>query len=121
MSPLPARTVRAVPRLLKSKRRLPVAVQEAHDAEIKGLLVNPLAGEPKTGALKGVRVVKFKGEDQQYLLAYLFIRKTNTIELLDVGVHENFYRTLQNYLKDRRAQEVQSWRVRHRESVNSSL
>lgn len=53
---------------------------------------NPLLGEPKTGALKGVRVVKFKAGPHQYLLAYQFFSKPNVIEVLDVGVHENFYR-----------------------------
>ncbi len=97
----PERTVRAVPRFLKSKRRLPPAVQTETDNQVKELLKNPLAGEMKRGALKGVRVIKFKAENQQYLLAYFFSPKPNVIEILDVGVHENFYRDLQNYLVDR--------------------
>lgn len=39
----------------------------------------------KKGALKGVRVVKFKADDRQYLLAYYFFPKPNVIEILDVG------------------------------------
>jgi mRNA-degrading endonuclease RelE of RelBE toxin-antitoxin system len=97
----PERTVRAVPRFLKSKRRLPPAVQVDIDNQMQALLTNPLAGEPKAGALKGVRVVKFKARDRQYLLAYSFFPQRNAIEIRDVGVHENFYRDLQNYLKDR--------------------
>lgn len=99
--PASPRTVRAVPRFLKSKRRLPDTVQETIDAQVRHLIENPLLGEPKTGALKGVRVVKFKVAGQQYLLAYLFLPKPNGIELLDVGLHENFYRDLQQYLDAR--------------------
>jgi hypothetical protein len=97
----PERTATAVPRFLKSKRHLDDAVQLAVDAEIKKLVAEPMAGEPKVGALKGVRVVKFKVGPQQYLLAYRFIPRSNVVEMLDVGVHENFYRDLQRYLEAR--------------------
>ncbi|MFQ5930091.1 MAG: type II toxin-antitoxin system RelE/ParE family toxin [Acidobacteriota bacterium] len=97
----PARTVRVVPRFLKSKRRLSPRVQGEVDAQVRKLTANPFEGEPKTGALKGVQGVKFKVEVQQYLLAYLFFSKPNVIELLDVGMHESFYRDLQNYLDAR--------------------
>jgi hypothetical protein len=97
----PGRIVTAVPRFLKSKRRLDDAVQLAVDAEIKKVAVDPLAGEPKVGALKGVRVVKFKVGPQQYLLAYRFLTKPNVVEMLDVGVHENFYRDLEQHLAGR--------------------
>jgi hypothetical protein len=76
-------------------------VQTEIDNQVKALMGNPLAGEMKKGALRGVRVVKFRAEGQQYLLAYFFHSKPNVIETLDVGVHENFYRDLQNYLVDR--------------------
>ncbi|MFQ5827790.1 MAG: type II toxin-antitoxin system RelE/ParE family toxin [Candidatus Methylomirabilia bacterium] len=97
----PTRTVRAVPRFLKSKRRLPPASQEEIDSQVRELIENPLLGEAKTGVLKGVRVVKFKVGRQQYLLACLFFPKPNVIEVLDVGLHENFYRDLQSYLEAR--------------------
>lgn len=86
---------------MKSKRRLPDAVQEAIDARVWQLIEDPLSGEPKTGALKGVRVVKFKVGGQQYLLAYLFFPKPNVLELLDVDVHESLYRDLQKYQEAR--------------------
>ncbi len=95
------RQVKTVPRFLKSKRRLPPAAQTELDTQVKALLDDPLKGELKKGALKGVRVVKFKTQDQQYLLAYYFFPKPNVIETLDVGVHENFYKGLENYLEDR--------------------
>jgi len=92
------RTVRQVPRFRKSKRRLQEAVQTALDDHVRSLLDDPFLGEPKVGALKGVRVVKFKAGPHQYLLAYQFLSKSNVIEVLDVGVHENFYRGLEKYV-----------------------
>lgn len=97
----PDRTVRAVPRFRKSKRKLTPAVQTEVDNQVKALLDDPLKGEMKKGALKGVRVRKFNAENQQYLLAYYFFLKPNVIEILDVGVHENFYKGLEGYLEDR--------------------
>ena len=101
MSEPRARTVQQVPRFRKAKRRLPGTVQDAIDEQVRNLVKNPLLGEPKVGALKGVRVVKFKGGPHQYLLAYQFLAKRNVIEVLDVGVHENFYPDLEGYLKAR--------------------
>jgi hypothetical protein len=71
---------------------------------VRELADNPLLGAPKTGALRGVRVVKFKIAARQYLLAYLFHVKENAVELIDVGVHENFYRDLKDYLDARQGQ-----------------
>ncbi len=97
----PERGVIQAPRLAKSKRKLPAAVQRQVDEEVKKILVDPLVGEPKAGALKGVRVVKFNAGPLPLLLAYQFDPKRNIVELLDVGPHENFYRDLQQYLGNR--------------------
>ncbi|MBI4634797.1 MAG: type II toxin-antitoxin system RelE/ParE family toxin [Candidatus Rokubacteria bacterium] len=88
-------------RFARSKRRLHPKGQLALDDQVKKLMESPLGGEPKTGALAGVRVVKFKVDRQQLLLAYQFNERRNVIELLDVGPHENFYRDLQEYLDSR--------------------
>lgn len=69
------------------------------DNQVKALLKGPLAGEPKKGPLKDVRVVKFSAGDRQYLLAY---SKPNEIEALEVGVHGKFYEGLTKYLKGRK-------------------
>ena len=95
------RTVVQAPRFGRSKRRLPAPAQLQIDEAVKGLLADPLSGEPKTGALKGVRVIKFKVGPQQLLLAYQFDARHNMIAVLDVGPHENFYRELQKYLDAR--------------------
>ena len=97
----PERQILQAPRFAKAKRRLPEQAQLAVDETVRGILVDPLSGEPKVGVLKGVRVVKFKVGPQQLLLAYQFDPKRNLLEILDVGPHENFYRELQKYLDAR--------------------
>jgi len=100
-SPPRSRQVVEAPRFSKSKRRLADGSQLEVDEVVKSLLGDPLRGEPKTGALKGVRVVKFKISSQQFLLAYQFDARRNLLQVLDVAPHENFYRDLQRYLESR--------------------
>ena len=97
----PKRSVQQSTRFGKAKRRLSPKGQLALDAQIRNIVNNPLAGEMKVGALKGVREVKFKIGPLQLLLAYEFNASRNVIELLDVGPHENFYRALEGYVKER--------------------
>lgn len=73
--------------------------KEALDGEIKKLVENPLIGEEKKGDLKGVFVHKFRIKTLQYLLSYRMIRKD--IELIMIGPHENYYKDLKSYLKQR--------------------
>ena len=71
----------------------------ALDREVKKIAENPAIGEEKKGDLKGVFVHKFKLKTTQYLLAY---RKIATdLELVMIGPHENYYRDLKQYLKNR--------------------
>jgi mRNA interferase RelE/StbE len=69
------------------------------DYHIKKILENPKIGEGKKGDLEGVLVYKFKLKTQQYLLAYRI--KKNTLELIMIGPHENYYRDLKQYLKNK--------------------
>ena len=55
-------------------------------------------GEEKRGDLAGVRVYKFRVQDQQFLLAYEF--DTDNLSLLALGIHENFYRDLKKGADD---------------------
>ena len=100
----PVRTKRSVQqstRFGRAKRRLTPKGQLALDAEVRKIVDNPMVGDMKVGALKGVRVLKFKVGPLQLLLAYEFNSRHNVVELLDVGPHENFYRDLEGYLKGR--------------------
>jgi mRNA interferase RelE/StbE len=61
-------------------------------AAIRHVLSDPSGGEQKKGDLAGVWVYKFRLQDKQFLLAYEFDKET--LFLLALGVHENFYRNL---------------------------
>jgi hypothetical protein len=68
------------------------------DNEIKQIIQNPLIGTEKKEDLKGVFVHKFNLQNQLYLLSYRFI-KEESLELIMIGPHENYYRDLKSYLK----------------------
>jgi mRNA-degrading endonuclease RelE of RelBE toxin-antitoxin system len=93
----PDRQIVQMPRFARTKKKLPAKVQLEVDQAIEEISKDPFRGEPKSGALSGMRIYKFKVGPQQLLLAYRFDAKTNTIEAWAVGPHENFYRDLQNY------------------------
>jgi mRNA interferase RelE/StbE len=56
---------------------------------IRHILSDPLCGEQKKGDLSGIRVYKFRVQDNQFLLAYELDK--DTLFLLALGAHENFY------------------------------
>lgn len=70
------------------------------DNEIKEIIQNPSVGSEKKGDLRGIFVHKFNLQNQLYLLAYRVI-KEESIELIMLGPHENYYRDLKTYLKNR--------------------
>lgn len=63
------------------------------DKALHQLVVNPYLGEAKTADLEGVYVLKFITNRQEWLLAYRLISE-DSLKLLLVGPHENFYREL---------------------------
>ena len=73
--------------------------KEIPDQEVRRIAQNPSIGEEKKGDLTGVFVHKFKTETTQYLLAYRKIGED--LELVMIGPHENYYRDLKQYLKNR--------------------
>jgi mRNA-degrading endonuclease YafQ of YafQ-DinJ toxin-antitoxin module len=68
------------------------------DSAIRRIIENPSLGSEKKGDLRGVCVHKFTVQSQMYLLAYRFI-KDESLELIMIGPHENYYRDLKTYLK----------------------
>jgi len=73
--------------------------KDSLDREIRRISDNPGIGEEKKGDLRGVFVHQFKLQSTQYLLAY---RKVGAdLELVMIGPHENYYRDLKQYLKNR--------------------
>ena len=75
------------------------AEKDALDREVKKIAENPAIGEEKKGDLRGVFVHKFKLKTIQYLLAYRQVG--SDLELVMLGPHENYYRELKQYLKNR--------------------
>ena len=75
--------------------------KNALDKQIRKILDSPSIGQEKKGDLRGVFVFKFKIETIQYLLSYRVIE--NTLELIMIGPHENYYRDLSSYLKTRKS------------------
>jgi len=83
----------------KKVKKMSKPEKEALDREVKKIAEDPAIGEEKKGDLRGVFVHKFKLRATQYLLAY---RKIGSdLELVMIGPHENYYRDLKQYLKNR--------------------
>jgi len=60
---------------------------------------NSKIGQEKKGDLRSVYVYKFKIRTIEYLLSYRFVEEG--LELIMIGLHENYYRDLKTYLKSR--------------------
>jgi len=83
----------------KKVKKMSKSEKGSLDREIKKIAEDPGIGEEKKGDLKGVFVYKFKLKTIQYLLAYRKIGAA--LELVMIGPHENYYRDLKQYLKNR--------------------
>lgn len=89
----------SLPKFKKQYKKFPDSKQKQIKTEIKKISKNPLIGESKKGILKGVRVYKWKSENQLYLLAYEFDKKENTVYLYSIAPYEGFYKDLEKYKK----------------------
>lgn len=83
----------------KKVKKFTAQEKKALDQQVKKIIENPAVGEEKRGDLLGVFVHKFKINITQYLLAYRLADEN--LELIMIGPHENYYRDLKNYLKNR--------------------
>lgn len=63
------------------------------DDAVRAIAGDPGIGEAKVGDLAGIQVYKFRLGNQMSLLAYRILAE-DTVKLLMVGPHENFYREL---------------------------
>ncbi len=63
------------------------------DIAVRAVASDTAIGEIKVGDLAGIRVYKFRMVSQLCLLAYRILDK-DSLKLLAVGPHENFYRDL---------------------------
>jgi len=85
----------------KRVKRFRKQEKQVLDQQVRALMNNPNIGQEKRGELRGIFVHKFKIHTTQYLLAYR-IRENETLELIMIGPHENYYRDLEIYTKDRK-------------------
>ncbi len=81
------------PSFVRATKKLHPPQKLELDAALRIISANPVAGEAKVGDLAGVRVYKFKITNQTYLLAYRVLDE-ESLKLLTLGSHENFYRDL---------------------------
>ena len=81
------------PTFERTVKKLHRQQKAALDEAVRTIAGQPEAGETKVGDLAGVQVYKFRMGNLLCLLAYRVLDK-NTLKLLMVGPHENFYRDL---------------------------
>lgn len=82
-------------RMAKKLHRNQVTIVEEAIQQIQN---NPLLGESKIGDLAGVRVYKFRLQQQLTLLAYTYDEQKDELTLLSFAPHENFYDNLKNQI-----------------------
>ena len=81
----------------RTVRKLHKKEKTALDEAVRAIVKAPNIGDSKTGDLTGVTVYKYKDFDKQYLLAYRY--DDESLTLLALGSHENFYRDLKRLVK----------------------
>lgn len=84
----------------KARKPLRLAIED----EVEVVCEAPEIGELKVGDLAGIRVHKFRFNRQEYLMAYQPPARNMPVAFLivdfyQVGVHENFYDELKQYLR----------------------
>ena len=85
--------VLVTPTFERAVKKLHKQQKAALDEAVRTIVGQPEAGETKVGDLAGVQVYKFRMGSLLCLLAYRVLDE-NTLKLLMVGPHENFYRDL---------------------------
>ena len=69
------------------------------DNAVKEIANNSSVGTEKKGDLRGIFVYKLKISKTEFLMSYRMVGEN--IELITIGPHENYYRDLKSYLKNR--------------------
>lgn len=81
------------PTFLKTVKKLHPNQKRIIDKAVLTISGDLKIGIAKVGDLEGIAIYKFRMNDQSWLLAYRVISK-NSVKLLLVSPHENFYRNL---------------------------
>lgn len=82
------------PTFIRQTKKLHPNQKENLKTAISQIITNPYIGVAKKGDLNGVYVYKFKMVQQLTLLAYQIDSEEQSIILLALGSHENFYRDI---------------------------
>ena len=77
----------------RTVKKLQKQQKAALDEAVRTIALQPAAGETKGGDLSGVQVYKFRMGTLLCLMAFRILDE-NTLKLLMVGPHENFYSDL---------------------------
>jgi len=85
--------VLVTPTFERTVKKLRAQQKEILDEAVRDIIADPEKGDTKVGDLAGIQVYKFHMGKMLTLLAYRVLDE-NTLKLLMVGPHENFYRTL---------------------------
>lgn len=81
------------PTFERAVKKLHKQQKTALDEAVRAIVGQPEAGETKAGDLADVQIYKLRMGNLLCLLAYRVLDE-NTLKLLMVGPHENFYRDL---------------------------
>ena len=81
------------PTFIRATKKLHPPQKLELDAALRVISANPAIGEAKVGDLVGIRVYKFRLGNQMCLLAYRILDE-ESLKLITLGSHENFYRDL---------------------------
>ncbi len=81
------------PTFIRATKKLHPPQKLELDAALRVISGNPAIGETKVGDLVGIRVYKFRLGSQMCLLAYRILDE-ESLKLITLGSHENFYRDL---------------------------
>ncbi len=83
-------------RFTKTYKKLLLTEKEAVDAAIHQITQTPDSGNLKRSDIAGIRVYKFRMHSHIILLAYEYHETLQSLTLLFLGPHENFYRDLKH-------------------------
>lgn len=81
------------PSFVRATKRLHAQQKLELDAALRTISADPSVGDAKVGDLAGIRVYKFRISNQLCLLGYRILDE-QSLKLLTLGSHENFYRDL---------------------------
>ncbi len=81
------------PTFSKFAKKVSPAQKKSLDKAVKSIAEKTKIGDEKVGDLAGILIFKFRVQDQTWLLAYRML-SPESIKLIMVGPHENFYRDI---------------------------